>query len=71
MLFLNAYSCFTSVFYVAFSPPAQFSLNGIFDFVIEFFFLADIVFNFLTTYRDPNTFIPVTSLSKIAKRYVL
>ena len=53
MLFMNAYSCVTSVFYVAFSPPSSSSPQYIFDFFVEAFFLFDIVLHFLTSYRDP------------------
>lgn len=56
MLFINAYSCITSIFYVAFSPPPWGSIQSYFDLFVEACFLVDMVLHFLTTYRDQDTF---------------
>lgn len=71
MIFFNAYSCITSIFYVAFEPPDRDSTHAYFDLLVEALFVIDIILHFLTTYRDPDTYAVVRSHAKIAKRYVL
>jgi len=41
----------------------------IIGYCVEVCFLADIIMNFLTEYKDPETYETVRSISKIAKRY--
>ena len=41
----------------------------VFNYIIELCFLFDIVMNFLTEYKDPETYGTVRSISKISKRY--
>jgi hypothetical protein len=67
--FLVAYSCFTTVYYVAFDDTPSSSLE-ILNYVVEGSFFADFAFNFLTEYTDPDTYQRVRSLGSISKRYV-
>lgn len=69
MLFLVAYSCFTSVFYVAFDSPKNIP-QIVFDWIVEGFFICDLVFNFFQEYKDPETYENVRNHKKIAKRYI-
>ena len=70
MLFFVAYSCFTSIYYASFEDKKG-TVQFNFDIVVEFFFLTDILLNFLQEYRDPDTYTMVRSLKKIAFKYVL
>lgn len=69
MLFLVAYSCFTSVFYVAFDSPKN-TPQITFDWMVEGFFFTDLIFNFFQEYKDPETYENVRNHKKIAKRYI-
>ena len=42
-----------------------------FNLLIEVFFLLDIICNFLTEYKDPETYEKIRNLSLIAKRYIM
>jgi hypothetical protein len=70
MLMLVAYSCFTSVFYVAFASPSNIT-HIVFDWLVEGFFLCDLVFNFFQEYKDPESYENVRNHKKIAKFYIL
>ncbi|CAI2386506.1 unnamed protein product [Moneuplotes crassus] len=69
MLFLVAYSCFTSIFYVTFAPPSKIP-HIIFDWMVEFAFVLDMLFNFFQEYIDTETHEPVSKHKMIIKRYV-
>ena len=69
MLFLVGYSCFTSIYYVAFSPPSEIA-QKIVDWIVEVFFYLDIIFYFFQEYKDPETFENVSSYKRIAAKYV-
>ena len=69
MLFLVAYSWFTSVFYVAFSSPTNL-YQIIFDWIVEVFFWVDLILNFFQEYKDPETYENVRNHKLIAKRYI-
>ena len=53
--FLVAYSCFTTVYYVAFDDKPS-SYLEIVNYVVEGSFFLDFAFNFLTEYTDPETY---------------
>ena len=69
MLFLVAYSWFTSVFYVTFSSPTNL-YQIIFDWIVEVFFWVDNILNFFQKYKDPETYENVRNHKLIAKRYI-
>lgn len=69
MLFLVGYSCFTSIYYVAFGQASN-TPQVSFDWAVEGFFWLDLIFNFLQEYRDPETYEIVRSFKLIAKRYM-
>lgn len=66
---LVAYSCFTTIYYVAFENPKNPYIQ-IFEILVEIFFGIDILSNFFVEYRDTDTYENVRQVSKIAKRYV-
>lgn len=41
----------------------------VFDFIVDTLFFMDIIINFLSSYEDPVTGLPVISIKKIAKNY--
>ncbi len=53
--FLVAYSCFTTVYYVAFDDIPTQTLE-IVNYIVEGSFFLDFSFNFLTEYTDPDTY---------------
>lgn len=55
MLVMVAYSCFTTVYFVAIHRPDNIVIIVI-DYVIEGFFWLDLLFNFMLEYRDPDTY---------------
>ena len=69
ILLLVGYSCFTSVFYVAFDSPSNLG-QQVFDFIVEGFFWLDFTLNFFCEYKDPETYANIRDLKLIAKRYV-
>ncbi len=70
MLGLVTYSCFTSVFYVAFASPTN-TPHIVFDWFVEAMFVSDMIFNFCQEYIDTETYEPVNSHKKIFRKYVL
>lgn len=42
----------------------------IFDYIVDILFFIDIIINFLSSYEDPVTGLPVISIKKIASNYV-
>jgi len=69
ILFMVGYSCFTSIYYVAFSMPTD-QANTIITWVVEGFFYADLAFNFICEYKDPDSNMPVRDLKQISIHYV-
>ena len=71
MLVLVAYSCFTTVYFVAILNNHLTELTlQIIDYVIEGFFWLDLIFNFMLEYRDPDTYKSVRKHKMIAKKYI-
>ncbi len=71
-IFINllvAYSCFTTIYFVCFTSYSTIEVDVI-NIIVEISFFFDIVINFLTEYKDPETYETIRSLSKIAKKYV-
>lgn len=66
---LVAYSCFTTIYYVAFANPKN-AVAQIFEIFVEIFFGLDIASNFFVEYKDNDTYDFVRSIPKISKRYV-
>lgn len=64
-----AYSCVTTVYFVAIHKPTETAII-VFDYVIEGFFWLDLIFNFLLEYRDPDTYKSVRKHKLIAKKYI-
>jgi hypothetical protein len=69
MLGLVGYSCFTTIFYVAFGMPSN-NAQMYFDWVVFGFFFMDLILNFFVEYNDLETFQTIRDHKKIAKRYV-
>ena len=69
MLVLVAYSCFTTVYFVAIYRPDDIVIIVI-DYIIEGFFWLDLLFNFMLEYRDPDTYKQVRKHKLIATRYI-
>jgi hypothetical protein len=63
------YSCFSTVFYVAFANPTEIGLI-VFDYLVELLFVVSLVLNFFHAFTDPETNQPVTDLKSIAYRYL-
>ena len=55
----------------AFTADLNLTSLSIIDYIIDFFFIFDIIVNFRSTYFDPKTEAPVTEGKKIAYNYVL
>ena len=55
---------------VSFGSVDRFSTQYYFDYTVEFFFLIDLILNFFVSFTDPDTFQPVRSLPRVAKRYL-
>jgi hypothetical protein len=66
---LVGYSCFSSLFYVAFAKPAN-AFHIALDWVVEAHFYLDLVLSFFCEYLDPETNTPVRDVSKIALHYL-
>mmetsp|Transcript_28570 Transcript_28570/g.27540 ORF Transcript_28570/g.27540 Transcript_28570/m.27540 type:complete len:172 (+) Transcript_28570:339-854(+) len=66
-----SYSVFSNCFYIAFGPPTGDDYLGlqIFDGIIEFFFLFDIILHFITPYVDSANE-RHTKVSEIAQNYI-
>ena len=64
-----AYNCFTTIYFVCFNADQPQGID-IANYLVEVSFFFDIMFNFLTEYKDPETYETIRSLSKIAKKYV-
>lgn len=69
MMILVAYSCMTSMYYVAFSEPTS-SVHKSIDWVVEGFFYMDIALSFIHAYQEPETQRIVTNFRMIALRYL-
>jgi potassium channel len=54
---------------VAFSSPRDIT-HLAFDWIVEFFFVCDLVFNFFQEYKDPETYENIREHKKIALRYM-
>ena len=63
------YSCFSSLFYVAFETPTD-KYHKAWDLFVEIFFYVDIILNFFSEIKDPDTNQNITDLKEIAKSYV-
>lgn len=55
--------------YTAFAPPTD-PLIIIFDEIIEYLFMLDLGVNFITGYKDTETYTEVKDLKKIAHKYI-
>lgn len=42
----------------------------VFDYIVDILFFIDIIINFLSSYEDPVTGLPIISIKKIAKNYL-
>jgi hypothetical protein len=69
ILLLVGYSCVTSMLYAAFQSPSNTHIL-LFDEIVEYLFRLDLVFNFLQSYVDQDTYEEVTDLKKISRQYV-
>ena len=63
------YSCFTTLFYVAFGVPTN-KFHRAWDMVVEYFFYTDFVFNFLQEYYDQDNQEYVRDLKRVASNYL-
>ena len=69
ILFLVGYSCFSSLYYVAFVTPTN-PVHKSWDFIVEIFFYADIILNFFSEYKDPDKNETISDFKEIAKAYL-
>ena len=69
ILLLVGYSCVTSMLYTAFAPPTD-QVIIVFDEIIEYLFMLDLAVNFITGYKDTETYTEVKDLKKIARKYI-
>ena len=69
VLLLVGYSCVTSMLYTAFAPPTNERII-IFEDCIEYLFMLDLAVNFITGYKDTETYEEVVDLKLIARKYV-
>lgn len=58
------------MFYVAFDSPKN-TPQIVFDWIVEAFFILDLILNFFQEYKDSETFENVRDHRKIAKKYIL
>ena len=68
ILLLVGYSCFTTLFYVAFGQPTN-MFHLAWDLLVEYTFYTDFLLNFLQEYYDQDTQERVKDLKKIANKY--
>ena len=61
VLLLVGYSCITSLYYVAFAHS-----HNIFGYIVELFFVIDLVLNFFTEHINEDTHEPVRQFKVIA-----
>ena len=69
ILILVGYSCFSSLFYVAFTRPTN-PYHKSFDFIVECHFYMDFILSFFTEYQDEETNINVNDIKLIVKKYL-
>ena len=69
VLLLVGYSCFSSMYYVAFTKPTN-KFHILFDEIVEFNFYLDFVLCFFCEFKDPETNIPERTLKAIAIHYL-
>lgn len=69
ILMLVGYSCFSSMYYVAFSKPNN-KFHILFDDIVEVHFWTDLVLSFLCEFKDPETNIPERRFKYIAIHYL-
>ena len=69
ILFMVGYSCFTSIYYLAFSMPTS-STYFVWYYTVECFFYSDLILNFFQEFKDPDTLMPVNDMRKIAIHYM-
>jgi len=70
ILILVIYSCLTTMYYVVTESYPTSAGRLALEWIIEAFFLADLVFNFFLEYRDPNTYKRIRDFKKISTRYL-
>ena len=71
MMLVILYNCIVVTLQICFNYDASWSQFWyIFDWIIEVFYLIDMIFNFLQEYRDPDTQLIVSSIKAIAKNYI-
>ena len=68
IIIVIAYSCFTTVFYVAFSAE-QTTFAKTNDMIVTFFFSFDFFFNMMQEYQDKETFVRIRDHKKIIAKY--
>lgn len=69
VLLFVAYSCITSMYNTAFTPPDNKIIN-IFDWVVEGVFYIDIILSFFQAYRDEDTMLIVMKFNHTYKHYI-
>lgn len=69
ILFLVGYSCFTSMYYVAFTTPTQ-RLHVMWDTFVEYNFYVDVILNFFSAYYHPDTKEEIKDHNSIVKKYI-
>ena len=69
ILVLVGYSCFTTLFYVAFGVPTNW-LHVLWDLIVEYMFYLDFFLSFLQEYFDEESQQRIRDLKLIAKQYV-
>lgn len=68
ILVLVGYSCFTTLYYVAFGLPTNW-LHVLWDSIVEYMFYTDFLLQFLQEYFDEDTQSRIRDLKMIANKY--
>ena len=69
ILLLVGYSCITSLYNSAFTPPTSFAMVT-WNWIVEGFFYFDLIFSFFHAYHDPDHNMIVKDFRSIAKHYL-
>lgn len=69
ILVLVGYSCFTTLYYVAFGVPTN-KWHIAWDLLVEYMFYLDFIFSFLQEYYDEESQQRIRDLKMIAKKYI-
>ena len=67
--FCVGYSCIVNFFVVSFQPNVSAAM-GVVNWIIEVFFIVDMICNFFSSFRDQSTHSIITNRQHIAMHYL-